>query len=258
MPGGKPPQSRTPRILGAVAIVSAVLIVALIGTLVLVLVRGAQSGTASGELQAGQAGPAATSAAAATQGAEQATGATGTPQSGSGGNSTPVPTTSGNQAAPTATPVPVKPSVHQVTNQTILSGTQTGPAPASCPSGEIALSGSWGIVNDATAKPLSSFRTSSQGWDVYVTHAATVTVKTYVECLKNAPGATIVERKVTGIVAPGGTKSLIAQCNAGEVVVGGGFGAVAGLEVYNSTANSGSEWLGYVANHNGGSTSSCR
>jgi hypothetical protein len=255
MSGGKPPQSGATRILGIVVIISAVLIVALIGTLIVALSRGSQGGPSIGELPSG---PSATSSAAATQGNEQPT-ANITPttsQQGSGGNNTPVPTTSGNQAAPTATPVPPKPSVYQIVNQTTLSGSQSGPAPASCPSGEIALSGSWGIVNDATARPLSSFRTSARGWDVYVTHTATLTVKTYVECLKNAPGATIVERKITGIVAPGGTVSLIAQCNAGEIVVGGGFGGASGLEVYNSTANSGSEWLGHVANHNGGAISS--
>lgn len=255
-PGGKPPQSGSARILGIVAIVSAVLIVALIGTLIVVLQRGAQGSTSIGELQPGSAATvsAAATASTAAQSTQAVASGTTTPQD--SGSSTPVPTTSGNHSSPTATPVPPKPSVHRVSNTTTLSGSQTGPAPASCPSGEIALSGGWGLVGDASAAPLSSFRTSTRGWDIYATHSATITVTTYVNCLKNASGASITERKETGIVPPGGTATIIAKCNAGEVVVGGGFGGPAGLEIYNNSANSGTDWLGYVANHNGGSISS--
>jgi hypothetical protein len=48
-----------------------------------------------------------------------------------------------------------------------------------------------------------------------------------------------------------GTK--FANCNAGEVVVGGGFALNSGVTLYNFTA-SGSSWGRYVWNHNSSST----
>ena len=134
MPGGKPTQSGATRILGIVVIISAVLIVALIGTLIVALSRGSQGGTSIGELPSG---PSATSSAAATQGTEQPT-ANITPttsQQGSGGNSTPVPTTSGNQAAPTATPVSPKPSVYQISQPDHALGQSIRTCPRKLPLG---------------------------------------------------------------------------------------------------------------------------
>src|SRR6185437_11977824 len=162
---------------------------------------------------------------------------------------TPVPTTSGTHSSPTATPVPAKPSVHQVSNQVTLSGTSTGPVNASCPSGELALSGSWGLSGDATAAPIDSFRNGSRGWSVYATHASPVTVKVYVECLRHASGATVGEISHPLVVPASSTASAIAQCLAGQVVVGGGFEAPMGDETYELTAYSGTEWLVRFSNH---------
>src|SRR6185369_514230 len=135
-PVGRQPQPRNRVLLSLVAIVAGVLIVALIGTLVLILSHGAQGNGAIGE-QSAAAATATAAAGSVTNGQPTAISATATlPQS--------TPTNTPPSAAPTATTIIVccltlVPSVHEVVKQVTLAGTDTGPVTVSCPSGEIAL-----------------------------------------------------------------------------------------------------------------------
>ena len=83
------------------------------------------------------------------------------------------------------------PYVHQVVSQATLSGTSVGPVVATCPSGEIALSGGWAVAYNSGATIYRSERTGTGSWGVYVQHSSSVGVTTYAECLANATGATI-------------------------------------------------------------------
>lgn len=154
---------------------------------------------------------------------------------------------------PTPTPKP-KPSVHLVTAQKSITGPATTSVTATCPAGELALSGGWAQSSSDPGRILNSVRQSTNAWTVNFNEATSTTqsVTVYVECLKNASGSAITERNSGNVtVAPGtyGTKYI--SCNPGEVLVGGGYGLVADvneLTVYNFAA-SGNAWGGYVWNH---------
>jgi hypothetical protein len=251
---GSPPAlfwSRSQLALAAVAVVSGFLTVALLGVLALVLSNSARGATLGGQAQSGQTGQTGQTGQNGQNGqprnGQAATagtgGGSGTLASSSGagtGTGATQPNTSGRGTLPTppGTAVAVGccltlgPSVHQVANQATLSGTSAGPVVATCPAGEIALSGGWSIPPHAGALVYLSGRHSAQSWSVYVRHGSSVDVTTYAECLANAPGATIVERVGYGSVSPGTDGFAHANCNAGEVVVGGGFASQTGVVVY--------------------------
>jgi hypothetical protein len=161
-------------------------------------------------------------------------------------------TTTQDANPPTATPAkaPLSPSVHEVAQATTLPYSNTGPATATCPPGELALGGGWSMPQSRTNRVLAA-KATGNAWSVYVTNpplkaqnaaaqaalapAATpegagVTVTAYVECLANAPGAVVTQRPTTENLNPtptdtfndnlGGTISL---CDPGETLVGGGF-----------------------------------
>jgi hypothetical protein len=255
-PGGGSPPSRSRLALAAVAIVAGVLIVALLGMLVLILSSNARGATPGGEAQNG-------SAAAAGTGQPTAISGEATSLPGSADESTPAPTPTNTPPGASATPTPtpliiccltILPSVHQVVHQTTLSGTSVGPVVATCPAGELALSGGWAIGHSSGAIIYNSTRSGAGGWAVYVSHSSSVLVNSYVECLRNASGATVTQRLTQVSVAAGSTNGALAGCNAGEVLVGGGFALSPGLELYGFYANSATQWIGYAKNHSAGST----
>lgn len=172
---------------------------------------------------------------------------------------TPTSPTAPPPATPTATPIHIiccltivlVPSVHQVVNQVSLSGTSSGPVTATCPAGELALSGSWATNSSdgSGAIVFNSTRNGSGAWNVYVSHSGATLVNAYVNCLKNPPaGATVSEVWAGGLSVPAnsyGTK--FASCGS-DTLVGGGFASNNGITLYNFS-NSGSSWGGYAWNH---------
>jgi hypothetical protein len=133
-----------------------------------------------------------------------------------------------------------------VLNQVTLSGAGEGSVVASCPAGEIALSGGWAVKYTAGATILRSKRSGMRGWSVYVSFPATVLVTVYAECLANASGATITERLAQVSVAPGGSIDAYPTCTTGEVVGGGGFALDANLVLYVFTNTSDTQWWGKI------------
>lgn len=121
------------------------------------------------------------------------------------------------------------PSVHQVVVQQVVSGTSTAAQRviAACPAGELALNGGWIThPDDGTGVHINYSGTwDSSSWQVQVwvvSGASQVVV--YVECLTNAPGATVADRTGSLLLVPpnsAGTASV--SCNAGEVPVGAGY-----------------------------------
>jgi hypothetical protein len=89
---------------------------------------------------------------------------------------------------------------------------------------------------------------------VYVRHESSVGVTAYAECLANASGASIVGRTTYKSVAPGAHDDTGINCNAGEVLVGGGFYSETGMVVYISNEYTANTWTGTAKNF--GSTSS--
>jgi hypothetical protein len=83
---------------------------------------------------------------------------------------------------------------------------------------------------------------------VYVRHGSSLGVTVFVECLANAPGATIVERAAYASVAPGDFNFTYPSCNAEEVLVGGGFYSQTGLVVYLVGKFTASMWRGAAKN----------
>jgi hypothetical protein len=269
-PGNGSPLSRLARSrreLTVLAIVTGVLIVALLGMLALALssnAHGAQAQTEqSGQAQNGQ-GASADGAQTVTAGGggngASSGGSTPTPGGGSsgGGGIHPTPTPAHGAATPTPTSGVVTgccltfgPSVHQVVSQATLSGTSVGPVVATCPAGEIALSGGWAVAYNSGATIYRSARTGTGGWGVYVRHPATVGVTTYAECLSNASGASIAERVEYTSVGAHGFGRTLPSCNAGEVLVGGGFALATGLELDSSEPNPAlpMKWDGFSYNH---------
>jgi len=212
-PGGGPARSRLTLTLGIISIVSAVLIVALIGTLIVVLQRGTPSGVSSGELQPGVA-----SAQTATTSSIQATStAQGTPNpggTGSGGaQSTPTP-------KPTATPAG-PPSVQIFSNH--LTGKSNSPITVTCPKG-VALSGGW----SSTARniPVTYSKRSGNGWQVLINTTSVGLIPTttvYVVCLRHVAGASVTQRQSSETDPPNNEIAAEALCKSGEIIVGGGF-----------------------------------
>jgi hypothetical protein len=226
----------------------------LAGLLAVVVIMGAcalssQSGTSTGAKAGASTGPTAT--ASVPGGAVDTTGS---------------PTATTPPAPPTATKtstpsggiiccltIVILPSVHQVLQQQTLTGTSVGPVTATCPAGELALSGGWGTNPSDGSNPVvyNSSRSGSGGWNVYVQHSGSTLVNAYALCLKNASGAAVAERYAGALSVSANTYGTkFASCNAGETLVGGGFASSSGLTLYNFTA-SGASWGGYVWNHTG-------
>jgi hypothetical protein len=230
------------------------LIASLVGLLAIVIVMGAcaissQAGTTTTSSGGASTGPTATSTTSGEAGGGTTTG--------------PSPTATTKPPTPTKTATPggviccltivLAPSVHQVLHQQTLTGTSPGPVTVACPAGEVALSGSWATSPSDGSNPVvyNSTRNGAGGWNVYVRHSGSTLVNAYVMCLKNASGATVVERLGQITVNPGTYGTKFVSCNAGETLVGGGFAASNGLTLYNFSA-SGSTWGGYAWNTTGG------
>jgi hypothetical protein len=155
-------------------------------------------------------------------------------------------TPGGNQLPPDPTFTPGPISTHEVANTVKLVGGDTGPVVATCPTGELALSGGWDIP--PTGARVFAARLTSTSWAVsvaapppsFIGRAATtppsdqevgIQVTAYVECLRGA-GATVaaVQRSTTKSIAPttpsdqvdnGG--GYIGACQASEGLAGFGF-----------------------------------
>ncbi len=137
---------------------------------------------------------------------------------------------------PTATPPAI--SMHEVAQTTTLSGGQTGPVVATCPQGELALSGGWDIPSQ-NARVFAA-KVTNNGWAVSVLplgHPATTTVTAYVECLRGATGTVMTQRAITKTIAPTVASDQVdnasvsaGSCLQNEGLVGFGFdfGAAAG------------------------------
>ena len=122
-------------------------------------------------------------------------------------------------AAPraTATPRP-NPAVHTVSAQaTVKSGTSVV---ASCPTGELALSGGW---KSTTSAPIYNSTRSGNGWRVFPNSATGAPVTAYVMCLQHVAGAAITERSAQITAQPRAFARAFPTCHSGEVPVGGGF-----------------------------------
>jgi hypothetical protein len=226
--------ARSRRGLTAIAVVTGVLILTLSGALALVLSSTTHGGQAqngqSGQNQNGQAGNAVVAQTATADGVGNGTPSGGGSSGGGGTHPTPTPTSSRGSATPTPTSgsatgccLTLSPAVHQVVSQVTLSGTRVGPVIATCPSGEIALSGGWAVAYNSGATIYRSARLSAQSWAVYVMHSSSVGVTTYAECLANASGAAIVERDTYESAGSGSFNETAASCTGAETLVGGGF-----------------------------------
>jgi len=205
---------------------------------VLYLVRGGTP-TSAGSLAASQT---ATSASAQVT-ASAVTGSTVTVNPVASATPAPSPT-----SLPTATTPPQPPSVHFVVAQaTVSTGT---PVVASCPTGELALSGGW--ASDGSTPIYNSSRSnggSGNGWRVFPYTSAGALTNSYVMCLQNDPGASITERLVHITVGAGTTGNGDVACSGSEVAVGGGFAnPTVGVEIYNFTAM-GNGWGGDAVNN---------
>jgi hypothetical protein len=230
------------------------LISSLAGLLAILIVMGAcalssQAGTTTGGSGGASTGPTAT---ATTPGEADV------PTVGPSPTATKAPPTPTKTATPgggiiCCLTIVIAPSVHQVLHQQTLTGTSVGPVTATCPAGEVALSGSWATSPSDGSNPIvyNSTRSGVGGWQVYVQHSGSTLVNAYAMCLKNASSATVAERLGQVTVNPGTYGTKFVSCNAGETLVGGGFAASNGTSLYNFTA-SGSTWGGYAWNHTGG------
>lgn len=130
---------------------------------------------------------------------------------------TPPPSATGT-AAPraTATPRPLGPAVHIVTAQ---GAAGSGPLTATCPADELALTGGWKI--DASAHILEEIG-GRDGWSVS-SSASGAALLAYAVCLQRVTGPSIAARPANVTVAPNAASTVVANCNAGEVLIGGGF-----------------------------------
>jgi hypothetical protein len=143
-------------------------------------------------------------------------------------------------------------SVHEVAQQQTLTGSNGGVVTATCPSGQVALAGGWAMPSSGVAV-LSSNRLGAGSWTVQFQQSSTATVTAYAECLAGVTGATVAERSAVGGLnvldsPPQGVKGV--ACNAGEVLVGGGFALVATSEVQVASFATGTAWNAYVYGDN--------
>jgi len=127
-------------------------------------------------------------------------------------------------AAPrsTASPHPAAPAVHVVSAQ--RTATAGSPIVVSCPNGELALSGGW--KSDANTPIINSSR-SGNGWRVSPLSSTGAPVTAYALCLQHVAGASITERSVTVAIGTNKYGQNVADCNPGEIAIGGGFGVPA-------------------------------
>jgi hypothetical protein len=136
-------------------------------------------------------------------------------------------------------------STHEVARSATLVSGDSGPVVATCPQGELALSGGWSVPSTRTH--VYAAKVLGNGWAVWVqtpppTNAnATGTppsagpqggtaVTAYVECLRGATGTTVTQREVTQSIPatiPSHTVdeagAFIGTCQQGEGLVGFGF-----------------------------------
>lgn len=136
---------------------------------------------------------------------------------------TPAPNATGT-AAPhsTASPHPAAPAVHVVSAQ--RTATTGSLVVVSCPKGELALSGGW--KSDANTPIINSSR-SGNGWRVSPLSSTGAPVTAYVLCLQHVAGASITEHSVTVAIGANKYGQDVADCNPGEIAIGGGFGVPA-------------------------------
>jgi hypothetical protein len=246
--GGQPPQppvppSRRPP-WPLLAIVGAGLAVVLIVALLLTLLLSARGGTTTVLLGAEE------QTATSAQATSTAEGTPPTSPTGTAGSTGPRATATPHGATATSG-TPATPSVHQVINQITLSGYGDGSVVATCPSGELALSGGWAVRYDSGATVYRSSRSGAGAWSVSVNHPSTALVTSYAECLKDAPRATIAERRAQVSLAANTAGAATAKCNAGEVVAGGGFvfdqHTEVGLDFFSNNASD-TQWEGQALN----------
>jgi hypothetical protein len=107
---------------------------------------------------------------------------------------------------------------------------QTGPVVATCPQGELALSGGWDIPSNGAR--VFAAKVVNNGWAVSVSTSgqASTTVTSYVECLRGATGTSVIQRAVTLAIAPTIASFTVdnaniysANCQQNEGLVGFGF-----------------------------------
>jgi hypothetical protein len=226
--GSRPPGQRPPWPLFA-AIGALLVVILIIG--ILYVSRGGTTTIVEGP-SANQTATASSSQATSSAG----TGSTATTSPTAVATATPSPTA-------TATTPPQPPSVEFIVAQsTVSTGT---PVVASCPSGELALSGGWASNGSTT---IYNSTRSGNGWRVFPLAAGGALTNSYVMCLKNDPGASVTEREVHVTIGAGTTGNGSVACNSGEVVVGGGYANPdSSIEIYNFTAM-GNGWGGYAVN----------
>jgi hypothetical protein len=200
--GGQPPQPpngrpRWPLLAMIGAGLAVIVIVALLFTLLLttrggtttVLLRGAEQ------------------TATSVQATSTAEGTPPTSPTGTGG-------TSGPHA--TATPRPPGPVVAIA----MASGSGSSELSASCPTGELALSGGWSIGSGAR---LFMTHRSGNGWMVEPTPPNGGSANAFVLCLQHAAGVSITQRETIFAIAANSSGTGVAACDAGEILAGGGF-----------------------------------
>jgi hypothetical protein len=132
---------------------------------------------------------------------------------------------------PTATTGPI--SIHEVAATALLVGGNTSQVTASCPAGELALSGGWDLSRPAGARVYAA-KIVGNSWVVSffpVGQSGTTNVTAYVECLRGA-GATVtaIPQTVTQSITPSVPSDqvdkaggFIGTCQTGEGLAGFGF-----------------------------------
>jgi hypothetical protein len=212
-----PPSRRLPWPL--LAIVGAGLSVVLIVALLLTLLLTTRGGTTTVLLGAAADQTATAVSAQATSSAE------GTPAI------SPTGTTGSTGPRSTATPRPAGATIHLVSQEF---SSNSGGVGASCPSGEVALTGGWSA--DAGTLMQVSHRHQNgdvSSWVVYP-NSVTAQVTVFVLCLQHVASAIITERLVAATIPAGASGTAFSPCYAGEVPIGGGFVALGDVDLVNS------------------------
>jgi len=205
-PPPQPPRRRPPWPL--LGVIGAGLAVALITSLLVALLLTTRGGTTTVLL--GAAEQTATSAQATST-------AEGTPPTSPAGTAG-----TGGISGPraTSTPRPPGPTVHVVNVQghATVYGLTT-----SCPTDELALSGGWSA--DANTRISVSDHSSVQntnGWTLDA-REPNAPLTAYVLCLQHLAGASITSRSAAVTIATDAASTVVASCQAGETLIGGGF-----------------------------------